>query len=98
MVLDLKITDDLRREGIAREVVRRIQTMRKDMDLDYDRRIHLSLFGDDEIVKGIESFRDYIMQETLADSLTIESGIDGKEWDLEYGTLKVSLKLGEVPV
>jgi len=98
VVLDLKITDDLRREGIAREVVRRIQTMRKDMDLDYDRRIHLSLFGDDEIVKGIESFRDYIMQETLADSLTIESGIDGKEWDLEYGTLKVSLKLGEVPV
>jgi isoleucyl-tRNA synthetase len=77
-------------EGIAREVVRRIQTMRKDMDLEYDARISLKISGDAVVVKGIQAFKEYIMHETLADSMTIDDDItDGKNWDIDQGHLRI---------
>ncbi|MCK5772926.1 MAG: isoleucine--tRNA ligase [Thermoplasmata archaeon] len=92
VILDLELTDDLIREGVAREVVRRIQTMRKDMDLPYDARISLSMSGDGPVLDGIEVFRDYIVGETLADSLTIEESTEGKEWEIDGGTFRVKVE------
>jgi len=91
VILDLHLDAGLVREGIAREVVRRIQTMRKDMDLQYDARIELRIFGDKDIIDGVESFRNYIMHETLAESMEIDETIDGKGWDLDQGSLKISI-------
>lgn len=92
VILDLELTDDLIREGVAREVVRRIQTMRKDMDLPYDARISLSISGDGPILLGIEAFKDYIVGETLADSLDIKESTEGKEWEIEGGTFRVKVE------
>ena len=92
VLLDLELTDDLRKEGIAREVVRRIQTMRKDMDLQYDARINLKINGDPIIIEGIDAFRDYITTETLSDSLTLEKEVNGREWEIDQGNFTVLIE------
>jgi len=91
VIIDLQVTEELKLEGIAREVVRRVQTMRKDADLEYDARIDLVLSGSESVIRGVREWRDYIMQETLADSLEIGEVKDGKEWKLDDGRLLVYL-------
>ena len=88
VLLDLHLTD-----GIAREVVRRIQTMRKDMDLQYDARITLRISGTQNIISGVKKFNDYIMHETLADVLEIVDSAQGVEWDLEQGKMNINITL-----
>jgi len=90
VLVNTEITDDLRYEGLAREVVRRIQNMRKDMDLEYDARIETYYSGDAELEKAIETHRDYIMKETLSDRL--EKGEGGTEWKIEGMKLSISIK------
>jgi len=73
VTLDTKITDELRIEGLAREVVRAVQSARKKADLDVDNKIKLSLFTDDsDLNKAIEGFKEYISSETLATSIAKE--------------------------
>lgn len=90
--LDTKIDEELRYEGLAREVVRRIQSMRKDLNLRYDQKIITSYTGDEEIVKAIEKHCDYVMRETQSISLNLNKGIDGKEWNIEGMKLKIRIE------
>ncbi len=70
-VLDLTLTPALRREGMMREVVRHVQNSRKQAGLQVDDRIALGLSTDDkELAKAIADFKDVIVSETLANSLT----------------------------
>jgi len=81
VALDIEITDELREEGLARDLVNRIQNMRKDMGLEVQDKIKLNIGNsDDNISKAIERFKDYICLETQANSLDISS-------NLSYGTL-----------
>ncbi|MFO8051492.1 MAG: isoleucine--tRNA ligase [Thermoplasmatota archaeon] len=91
VILDLHIDDRLKKEGIAREVVRRIQTMRKDLDLDYDARIDLEVSGDGDIIQGIRAFEDYILHETLSDSIVYTEPEEGREWELDRGRFKIGI-------
>jgi len=73
--LDLELTDELRSEGLAREVVRAVQSARKDAGLEVDDRIVLSLKSEsDELKISIENHKDYISSETLA----VELKSDGR--------------------
>lgn len=92
VILDLHLDEDLKMEGIAREVVRRIQTMRKDLDLDYDARIKLTISGDDHILAGIKAFQEYILHETLSDEMEYKEQENGKEWEIESGKFCVSIE------
>jgi isoleucyl-tRNA synthetase len=82
-----EITPELADEGLARELVRRIQEMRKNAGFDIADRIRLSYKGDEDIARVMHSWRDYIAQETLAESVTEgvrgghveEHSIDGRE-------------------
>ncbi len=67
--LDSEITDELYREGLARDIVRSIQKLRKDRDYDVVDRISLVLDGDAAVRNAVDSFRDHIMRETLADGI-----------------------------
>lgn len=64
--LDTELSDELIAEGWAREVVHRIQTARKEADLDYAARIRVRYRADDELAAAIEAHRDWIAGETLA--------------------------------
>jgi len=85
VALDINITDDLRQEGIARDLVNRIQNYRKDSGLEVTDRIDLYLVHNDELKKAADTMTDYIKSETLTDHIFwtdqlsegIELDIDG---------------------
>ena len=66
LALDTTLTDELVREGLARELVSRIQNMRKESGLDVSDRIRVSLTADPEVCAAADAFRSYISGETLA--------------------------------
>ncbi len=77
VLLDKRITHELKLEGIARDIVRFVQNLRKDADLNLEDRIGLSLQSDDaELNEAIETCGDHIARETLATSIETNP-IDG---------------------
>jgi isoleucyl-tRNA synthetase len=79
VVLATELTDELVREGVARDVVRAVQDRRKELDLEYNDRIDVGIVtGDPELTKAIKENSTYIQQETLAASLQ-ESAIAAVE-------------------
>nr|WP_262905083.1 isoleucine--tRNA ligase [Tamlana sargassicola] len=75
VALDVTITDELRKEGIARELVNRIQNLRKDSGFEVTDKINVELQKDDNIVNAINSNIDYIKTETLTEQLEIKDDI-----------------------
>lgn len=63
--LDTNVTDDLKKEGLARDLVRGIQNLRKEEGLSVTDRIALQVFGDEELSRAFEMFSDFIAGETL---------------------------------
>ena len=71
VALDVTLTDELREEGIARELVNRIQNLRKDSGFEVTDRIKVTLQKDDKIAEAIDSNIEYIKTETLTEELEI---------------------------
>ncbi|WP_406685503.1 isoleucine--tRNA ligase [Seonamhaeicola sp. MEBiC1930] len=76
VALDVTISEDLRSEGIARELINRIQNLRKDSGFEVTDRIDVKLQKDENIVDAIDSNMVYIKTETLADELEIIDKLD----------------------
>lgn len=74
VLLDTTLTEDLIREGTAREIVNRVQNLRKDAGLDITDRIHLHVAGSQGIAEAVLQEKLYISGEVLADNVTCESG------------------------
>ena len=83
VALDAELTPDLVEEGLAREVVHRVQRARKDQSLDYADRIRIRYRAADELRRAIEKHREWIAGETLAVDLRAEAseaaGLDSGE-------------------
>ena len=71
VALDVTITDDLRKEGIARELVNRIQNLRKDSGFEVTDRIDVMLQKDEHIINAVNTNLAYIKAETLTEELEI---------------------------
>jgi isoleucyl-tRNA synthetase len=69
VAVDTRITPELRKEGIARELSRAVQNLRKKSGLAVSDRIHLGIEGPDEVSAAIESHLDWLASETLAISV-----------------------------
>jgi isoleucyl-tRNA synthetase len=80
VILDTIISDDLKNEGYAREVVRFVQEMRKKADYEVYERIYLQVKASGEIEKAVTQFADYIKRETLA--IELQQGSEFT-WDKE---------------
>jgi isoleucyl-tRNA synthetase len=97
LALDPTLTPGLRAEGLARELVNRVQKLRKDTGLEVSDRIRLGAFGGAELVDAVQGFRELVMGETLA--VEIETGpeprADGyeavREVDLDGVTAAIAL-------
>ncbi|RLZ12382.1 isoleucine--tRNA ligase [Faecalibacter macacae] len=78
VALDLQLSEELINEGIAREIVNRVQNLRKETGLEVTDKIKLLLKNDEPIVKAVEGNKDYICSETLTEELeiveTVENG------------------------
>ncbi len=73
IALDSEITEELRQEGMVRDIVRSVQNLRKDRDLDVTDRIVLSISGNDNVKAAVEAFQDYLSSETLTSRWIWES-------------------------
>ena len=83
VALDLNIDDELRREALAREVVKRIQTYRKESGFDITDRISV-LFDDNATLRAaVEAHRDYIAAQVLADDLRFGAPQSGPDFDFD---------------
>ena len=92
VALDVEVTDDLRREGIAREIVKKIQAVRKDSGFEITDRIAVVLSSNEASDAAVEQFRDYICNQVLADSLAVDAALaDGEEIELDGATIKVTV-------
>ena len=81
VVLDTNLTEELQMEGLARELVNKINTMRKDQNFDVTDRINITLQTTKRLKICYEQFKDYINNEVLAESVSF-ADTDGKGWDL----------------
>jgi isoleucyl-tRNA synthetase len=92
--LDTEITEELRLEGLAREVVRLIQDRRKKLGLNVEDRIHTRHEADGMILRSVQKHADYIKNETL--SVTLEKGraeeFNGEQHMLEGEQIWIGLK------
>lgn len=77
VALDLELNDDLRREGVAREVVKRIQTFRKEAGFDIVDHIDIVMDDVPAVREAVEQFHDYIVAQVLADSLRFAGLAEG---------------------
>lgn len=94
VVYDLTITPELKREGLMREIVRHVQSARKQAGLQIDDRIVLSISSDDsEISQAIDAFADVIKAETLAVELN-STADESEKYDakIEGKLVEISLK------
>jgi isoleucyl-tRNA synthetase len=92
VALDSQITEALRQEGDARDLVRGIQNLRKESGLEVTDRIGLSVFGSDRLKLAYESFREFIASETLAIELSWEEGPGAVDIEAGDENWRVSLK------
>ncbi|MCQ2550785.1 MAG: isoleucine--tRNA ligase [Clostridia bacterium] len=75
-ILDTNLTDELINEGYAREIVSKIQQLRKQKDFEMMDNIKIFLEAEDTILKAVELHKDYIMKETLATEIVEKSGLE----------------------
>lgn len=91
--LDKTITPELKREGLMREIVRNVQTARKQAGLQVDDRIVLSLqTGDTELVQAIEEYREVICTEALAVDLSSDEDGDATSTRIEGAELRIAIR------
>jgi isoleucyl-tRNA synthetase len=78
VALDVELTQDLIAEGLARDVVRRVQSLRKEADFDLDDRIVTTYQTEEDLAEAIEAWHDYIAAETLSVELKQGSPTEDK--------------------
>jgi isoleucyl-tRNA synthetase len=95
LFLNVSIDADLAREGLTREIIRRIQVMRKDLSLEYDDRISVVINADSATSVDISKSVEAISSETLADTIDIGPAENGKEWDIDGTMVKIVVRKNE---
>src|SRR6266576_2511299 len=83
VALDPALSDDLVQEGLAREVVNRVQRLRKEAGYDYTTRIELSITGAEDVVAAVSAFQGFVEGETLTRRLVLGEGAELDEPDLQ---------------
>lgn len=91
VALDLEITEELKNEGMAREIVKRIQAYRKSSGFEITDHIQVVLSHDDNLQKAVEAYHDYICSQVLADKLEFGAPESGEELDFEDFKISVDI-------
>ena len=94
VALDITVTDDLRREGVARELINRIQNIRKDSGFEVTDRIRVEIEAKEAVVGAVAAYADYIGQQTLARDVRTAALPDGEfvvESEIDEEPLKIAV-------
>ena len=99
LFIDLRVSDEIRAEGMAREVVRRVQQMRKDVDLDVEDYVRTAIRVPEGLVAVLEPWREFVAQESRSRSLTIGTGDVDEEYIVEWPNVDgETLVIGVTPL
>lgn len=94
VALDITVTDDLRNEGIARELVKRIQNLRKESGFEITDRIDICLAHNEATDKAVAQFHDYIAGQVLANSLVLVDEVE-QPTVLDFEGFKVNIAINK---
>lgn len=93
VALEVTITEELRQEGIARELVNRIQNLRKQSGLEITDKINIILSKNEKTDAAVEAYREYISNQVLGNSLTLVDKVqDGVKLDMDEYELEVRIE------
>jgi isoleucyl-tRNA synthetase len=95
VALDVTITEELKSEGIARELVNRIQNLRKDSGFEVTDQIHVELEKVAEIEKSVLDNSNYIKSETLTKKLDLVDSVEGG-FEIEFDEIRTNIKLTKI--
>ena len=95
VALDITLTDDLLAEGLCREIINKIQNLRKSSGLEVSDRINLDISGSDHVLAVVERFAARIQTDTLADSVACSEELPYKE-ALTIAENEIGIALGKV--
>ena len=84
VALDITVTEELKQEGIARELVNRIQNMRKSGGLEITDKICVTIEKNDETDKAVEVYGDYIAKQVLANNITVAENMPENATDIDF--------------
>jgi isoleucyl-tRNA synthetase len=93
VALEVELTDELKNEGMARELINRIQNIRKESGFEITDRVRSSLAPQPEVEKAVAGFSDYIKTQVLADVIQVEQN-DGQEVD--FDEFKLNIKVDKI--
>ena len=94
VALDITISDELRKEGIARELVNRIQNIRKDSGFEVTDKIVVKMEKNTQLEEAVAANLDYIMSETLTKTLVFEDGFQ-KGIEIEFDEIKTIILISK---
>ncbi len=95
--LDTTLTEALQQEGLAREIVSRVQRMRRDAGLEVTDRIRISVAGDTAVIDAVQAHRGYISEETLALDLAVAADNGGmQDVDLDGMQARIGITKADV--
>ena len=92
VILDTTLTEELIKEGYVRELVSKIQQMRKDSGFDVVDHIKVSIECDDELSATVREYEKEIKEDVLANEIVFTLGADAKEWDVNGKDVKLCVE------
>ncbi len=96
--IDTRMSEEEILEGLAREIVRRIQAMRKELDLPVNAYIETWITGDEDLVKAAKAMEDYVAGETRSRSISYQPPPEGaytREWEVDGKRLLIGIRVAE---
>jgi isoleucyl-tRNA synthetase len=96
VALDITVTPELKKEGIARELINRIQNIRKSSGYDITDKIHITLQSNERTDDAVNEYKAYISSQVLANTLEIKTPANGQE--LDFDDFKLLIQIDRVPL
>ena len=90
VALEVELNDELRNEGMARELINRIQNLRKECGLEITDRVNVCISPDNRVKDAVDSFSDYIKGQVLADSISLVENT-GQEIDMDGFSVHINV-------
>ena len=93
VALDITVTDDLRKEGLARELVNRIQNLRKSSGFEIKDKVNVTILSNEQMDGAVEAYKEYISNQVLAASVEIADYAISDAVELDFEEFKLSVKV-----
>jgi isoleucyl-tRNA synthetase len=95
VALDIMVTDELKNEGLARELVNRVQNIRKSSGFDITDKITVQVLSNENIDQAIKEYSEYIKKQVLAESIEIVDAVSDAT-ELDFDDFKISVRIDKI--